>query len=38
MTGSLESLDHFLTRPLGLVIGGTEQPAAKGGSFGTVNP
>jgi phenylacetaldehyde dehydrogenase len=38
MTGSLESLDQFLTRPLGLVIGGAEQPAAKGGSFGTINP
>jgi len=38
MTGSLESLDHFLDRPLGLVIGGTEQAAAKGGTFATVNP
>ncbi|HEX4256255.1 MAG TPA: aldehyde dehydrogenase family protein, partial [Streptosporangiaceae bacterium] len=38
MTGSLESLDHFLDRPLGLVIGGTEQAAAKGGTHPTVNP
>jgi phenylacetaldehyde dehydrogenase len=38
MSGSLESLDHFLDRPLGLVIGGSEQAAAKGGTFATVNP
>jgi len=38
MTGSLESLDQFLARPLGLVIAGTEQPATKGGTYPTVNP
>ena len=38
MTVSLESLDQFLDRPLGLVIGGTEQAAVKGGTFATVNP
>ena len=38
MTQSLESLDRFLSRPLGLVINGTEQAAASGGSFPVVNP
>jgi len=38
MTQSLESLDSFLSRPLGLVIDGTEQPAAKGGRFAVINP
>src|SRR5580692_6053548 len=38
MTQSLESLDRFLSRPLGLVIDGTEQAAASGGSFPVVNP
>ena len=38
MTGSLESLDDFLDRPLGLVIDGAEQAADQGGTFATVNP
>jgi phenylacetaldehyde dehydrogenase len=34
----LESLDGFLSRPLGLVIDGEERAAAKGASFEVVNP
>jgi phenylacetaldehyde dehydrogenase len=34
----LEDLDQFLARPLGLVIDGVEGPAAKGATFGVVNP
>jgi phenylacetaldehyde dehydrogenase len=35
---SLESLDSFLSRPLGLVIDGAERAAAEGGSFPVLNP
>jgi phenylacetaldehyde dehydrogenase len=38
MRGPLESLDRFLSRPLGLVIDGTERDAAQGGRFDVVNP
>jgi phenylacetaldehyde dehydrogenase len=38
MAGSLESLDSFLSRPLGLFIDGAERGAAEGGSFEVLNP